>query len=79
MANVQKMTMKKIVVGNPLINFRMEKEYEEYEAIQSDDELVSFFHKMLDKCQGRPLLERFIYAMISFSVGKETQSINILL
>lgn len=60
--------MKKIQVGNPLANFHLWDDLEEYERIETNEQLAAFYHKMLNKYESRPLVVRFIFAMIGFSV-----------
>jgi len=68
------MYIKKIVTGNPLANFHLWKEQDEYDKINTDHNLADFYHKMLDHYEDRPLVYRFILAMISFSVSVDINS-----
>jgi len=68
------MYIKKIVTGNPLANFHLWKELDEYNVINTDQHLAEFYHKMLDRYEDRPLVYRFILAMISFSVCTDINS-----
>lgn len=64
------MYLKKISIGNPLINFQMWEELDEYEKITTDEELAAFHHKLLNNCpEERTTLIGFIYAMIAYSTG----------
>ena len=72
--------MKKITAGNPLINYELIDDYNEYESCKTDEQLKDFFHKMLEKYEHRPMILRWIYAMISFSVGYDVdKKVNDLL
>jgi hypothetical protein len=68
------MYIKKITTGNPLANFHLWKELDEYNVINTDQHLAEFYHKMLDRYEDRPLVYRFILAMISFSVCTDINS-----
>ena len=61
--------LKKITVGNPLANFHLWNELDEYESITTDEQLAAFYHKILNKYEDKPLICRFIFAMISYSIG----------
>lgn len=78
--------LKKIEVGNPLINLEMWQLYEEHELINTDQGLVDFYHKLLDilevfeMCNRRnPVFEAFIYQMISFSTGADINPLYVLM
>lgn len=66
MANV----LKKIHIGNPLINLGLMTLYAEYERIETDEELVKFYHKLLSATEGLQVATGMTYAMIDYSVGK---------
>lgn len=70
--------LKKIQVGNPLYNLGLHKLLEEHDATQTDEELASFYHKLLTATEGSSLATRFTYAMISFSTGRD-YNLDILL
>lgn len=56
--------------SNPLINFEMWKELDQYNSIRTDEELAAFYHKLLDRFEDESQLRiSFTYAMIEFSVG----------
>lgn len=55
---------------NPLGQFHLWDEVEEYEGLRSDEELATYFHRMLTKFEGRPLVCRFLFAMVGFSTNK---------
>lgn len=61
--------LKKINIGNPLINLGLMKLYEEHERIETDEELASFYHKLLSAMEGLELATGMTYAMIAFSTG----------
>lgn len=66
MTNLRKLSE----AGNPLINFEMWKELDEYNAIRTDEGLARFYHKMLDRFEDESQLRiDFTYAMMEFSVG----------
>lgn len=74
--------LKKIQIGNPLINLEMWNLYEEHEAIQTDEQLANFYNKLLDiqevfhYCNRKmPVLEAFTYNMIAFSTGESESSL----
>lgn len=68
--------MKKLTIGNPLANFEMWNELEEYESIETPEELGAFYHRILDNCKPeQTMLERFIYAMIDYSTGDTNQQL----
>lgn len=56
--------MKKMTVGNPLVNLHLWDDLDEYERIDSDESLANWFHKMLNKYSNRTLVCSFIQAMI---------------
>lgn len=66
------MSLKKVQVNNPLLLFGMHKRAEQYEKIDTDKELIDFYHKLLDEVENSTF-RSIIYAMISYSTG---QSIN---
>lgn len=68
MANI----LRKITISNPLINLGLMEEYDEYEATRTDEELATFYHKMLDKSESekRPMISQMTYAMVAFSTDK---------
>lgn len=78
--------LKKIEVGNPLINLEMWNLYSEHEALKTDEQLASFYHKLLDilevfhMCNRKnPLFESFIYSMIAFSTGQDESPLYFLM
>ncbi len=66
------MYLKKVKLGNPLQNFGLIDELKIYNSLQTDEELASFYHYLLDLAEKRKsgLFERLIYAMISYSTSK---------
>lgn len=61
--------LKKIEVGNPLYNLGLHKLLDEHDATQTDEELATFYHRLLSVTEGSSLATSFAYAMISFSTG----------
>lgn len=55
-------------VGNPLINFELWDDYDDYNEIKDDRSLVDWYHQMLEKHSHRPLVISFLYAMMSHAV-----------
>jgi hypothetical protein len=67
--------LKKITIGNPLINLGLNNEAEIYEELSSDEEIANFYHRLLDNCPSeRTTLESFIYAMIFFSTDVDART-----
>lgn len=66
MANV----LKKIEVGNPLINLGLMALYDLHQKVVTDDQLAKFYHLMLDATEGSSLATSFAYAMLSYSTGE---------
>lgn len=75
MANV----LKKIEIGNPLINLGLTSLYEEHELIETDEELVRFYHKVLTITEGLDVATSMTYAMIAFSTGLNINPLIFLL
>lgn len=71
--------LKKITIGNPLINFGMREDYEAYQKIKTAEELAAFYHRMLDETENRPLVQQSIYAMITFSTGVNINADQLIL
>lgn len=78
--------LKKIEVGNPLINLEMWALYEEHQAIKTDEQLANFYHKLLNInevfyiCNRKnPTFENFIYSMISFSTNVDVNPLYFLM
>ena len=65
------MRLKKLQTGNPLENFHLWDDLNTYNAIQTDEDLVNFYHEMLSKHNHRPLVVRFIWEMINYSANGE--------
>lgn len=61
--------LKKIEVGNPLINLGLLSLYDKHEAAKTDEELASFYHELLSATEGSELATKFAWAMIEFSTG----------
>ncbi|WP_299153132.1 hypothetical protein [uncultured Christiangramia sp.] len=66
--------LKKITVGNPLVNFGLWEDLEEYKKIQTPEELCNFYHKMLTKYEKRKLVYYYITVMIGFSVNTDVNA-----
>ncbi len=62
--------LKKIEVGNPLINLGLLKLYDEHQACRTDEQLSDFYHSLLTCVEGNSLAESFAYGMIAWSVGE---------
>ena len=71
--------MKKIQIGNPLINLGLFKLYDEHEQIKTDEELANFYHKLLNACEGSEVATSMTYAMIAFSTGLNINPLIFLL
>lgn len=78
--------LKKIEVGNPLINLEMWNLYEEHESLKTDQELADFYHKMLDIIEVlhminriNPVFEAFVYNMIAFSTSTDVNPVFFLM
>lgn len=65
------MYLKKLRIGSPLNYLGLKKEVQEYNRISTDEELVEFYHKLLDRAEveNRKLMSEIIYAMIGYSTG----------
>lgn len=61
--------LKKIQVGNPLINLGLMKLYDEYQSTKNDEELASFYHRALTICEGSQIATSLLFAMMSYSTG----------
>lgn len=78
--------LKKIEVGNPLINLEMWELYQEYQTLKTDEQLVNFYHKLLDivevfyMCNRKnKVFENFIYSMIAYSTGVDVNPVFFLM
>ena len=78
--------VKKIEVGNPLINLELWKLYKEHQLIQTDEDLANFYHKLLDiqevfyMCNRKnQLFEDFTYSMIAFSTSQDENPLYYLM
>lgn len=78
MANVTK-NIKKIEVGNPLINLELWSLYDMYQSAKTDEELVKVYHTILNAVEGREMAEGFAYAMIAYSTGMDEDPIYFLM
>lgn len=68
MANIAK-NLKKMEIGNPLINLELFSLYDIYQAAKTDEELCDAYKTILDAVEGSQLAETLVYAMISYSTG----------
>lgn len=66
--------LKKVKIANPLYNFRLYQEIEEYEAIKTDVQLVNFFHRMWTRFENRRVITDVVTMMMSFAVGTDIRS-----
>lgn len=78
MANITK-NLKKIEVGNPLINLELWSLYDIYQAANTDEELAKAYHTILNAVQGSDLAERLVYDMICFSTSQDENSLYFLM
>lgn len=62
--------LKKMEVGNPLINLGLLKLYDEHQACTTDEELANFYHKFLSCAEGSSIAMNFAYGMIAFSTDQ---------
>lgn len=62
--------LRKIQVGNPLYNLELTEDAEAYDNCETDEQLTNWFHTMLEKHQGRTMVEAFVNAMIAYATGK---------
>lgn len=63
--------LKKIQIGNPLINLGLMKLYYEYEALQTEEDLIEFYYRLLNATEGSEVATSVAYMMISFSIGMD--------
>lgn len=68
------MYLNKMEVGNPLINFELHEQLDQYEAAETDSELIDFYHRALTLFEERPFITRFLYAMIAQSTGYDVDT-----
>ena len=61
--------LKKIQIGNPLINLGLMKLYYEHEALQTEEQLIEFYYKLLNACEGSEVATSVAYMMIAYSTG----------
>lgn len=78
--------LKKMEVGNPLVNLEMWELYKEHEAITNDEQLADFFHKLLNiievfyMCNRKnPVFEAFVYSMIAYSTSMDVNPVYFLM
>ena len=70
MTNIAKLSQ-----STPFVNFGLDHEDRRYRNIQTDEEMVYFFHEMLSKYQEHPILPLYIYELIEFGVKKNINCI----
>lgn len=68
--------LKKIQVGNPLINLGLMGLYDEHQAAKTDEELAAFYHNFLTCAEGSTIAESFAYSMMAFSCDTYMDSLN---
>jgi len=78
--------LKKIEVGNPLINLEMWNLYEQHEIVQTDEQLADFYHMLLDVQdvlymlnRRMPVFENQTYKMIDFSSHRDENPLYMLI
>ncbi len=69
--NLNANVLKKIEVGNPLVNLGLWKLYDEHQACRTDEQLAAFYHRLLTCSEGSTLTMSFAYQMIAFSQGMD--------
>lgn len=63
--------LKKIQIGNPLLNFEMYDLYNDYQEIKSDDEHAQFLHELLNIVgENRTEVRLFIYKMMAHAINE---------
>lgn len=67
--------MKKFAHKTPLVAFHLWEAEKEYHSITNVEDMVEFFHKMLTRYEGRPLVVKWLYNMISFSISQDVNSV----
>lgn len=67
--------LKKIEIGNPLYNLGLHGLLEKHNATNSDEELIDFYHHLLDCIEGSSVAENVAYNMISFSTGMDVNPV----
>ena len=71
--------LKKIEVGNPLINLELFILYDIYQEAKTDEELVKAYHTILNAVEGSEIAEQFVYSMIAFSTNKDEDPLYYLM
>ncbi|MBD0822609.1 hypothetical protein [Aestuariibaculum marinum] len=61
--------LKKIEVGNPLINLGLFNLYDKHQEAKNDEQLANFYHHLLDSVEGSEIAEQLTFAMIAYSTG----------
>lgn len=71
--------LKKIEVGNPLINLGLHPLFEDYESVRTDEELVKVYHHILNSVEGSELAENLVYSMIAYSTSMDVNPVYFLM
>ena len=58
--------LRKLSQSTPFVNFELYDEDERYHSLQTDEEMVYFFHEMLSKYEWSPYITMYIYEMMAF-------------
>lgn len=61
--------LKKIEIGNPLLNLGLNSLYDHYQKAKTDEEIASSYHHILNCVEGSDVAEGMTYAMIRFSTN----------
>lgn len=75
MANLLIKTQKEDV----LLQLGYFKLYYEYRNIKTDYDLVEFYNELLNNVEGNELAENFVYSMISYSTGIDSNPLYLLM
>lgn len=67
--------MKKLSHSTYFQKLGLLEEEKEYHSITTQEEMVAFFHKVLDKYAAWPGVCFYIYTMMSFSVNRDINRI----
>ncbi|WP_142783394.1 hypothetical protein [Changchengzhania lutea] len=67
--------LKKIEVGNPLINLGLFNLYDAHQETKTDEDLANFYHHLLSCVEGSEVAEKITYAMISYSTGMDVNPV----
>ncbi|WP_179022021.1 hypothetical protein [Winogradskyella forsetii] len=67
--------LKKIEVGNPLFNLGLDSLLKKHDATTNDNELINFYHHLLDCVEGSSVAESMTYNMIAFSTDMDVNPV----